>query len=169
MPKKDSWSKKYHQIQKSYPNLKSAMLTDGMVDEEIFIKIIGDVLKSERTVSTPGKRPGLSRADGIERLNKILERDFSDQEFAAAFRNLTNGRSVRSIHAKTGLSKSHVQRLLTGVDHPSIETLEKVAAAFKKHPAYFLEYRIFKVMEHLNVFLIDNPETATTWYKKIWG
>lgn len=168
MSKKDAWAKKYEQIRKDYPNLQSS-ITDKMVDEEMFIKIIGDVLKSERTISTPGKRPGLSRSNGLERLDKVLERDFSDKEFSIAFRNLAAGKSVRAIHVKTGLSKSHVQRLLTGKDSPSIETMLKVASAFKKHPSYFLEYRIYKVMEQLNLFLFENPETATTWYKKVWG
>jgi transcriptional regulator with XRE-family HTH domain len=169
MSKKEAWAKKYQQIAKTYPNINVNSLTGKMVDEDMFIKIIGDVLKSERTVSTPGKRPGLSRADGLERLNKILERDFSDQKFPSAFRNLTAGKSVRAIQSKTGLSKSHVQRLLAEIDHPSVETLEKASAAFNKHPSYFLEYRIFKIMEYVNSFLMDNPETATTWYKKIWG
>jgi len=169
MAKKQSWDKRYQAIRKSYPNLDKADWNKAISDDDIFIKVIGDVLKSERKISTPGKRPGLTKSDGIERLNKILERDFSDLEFSASFRSLVAGRSVRAIHAKTGLSKSHVQRLLTGADNPSIETIEKIASAFKKHPSYFLEYRIFKVLECVNVFLIENPETATTWYKKVWG
>jgi DNA-binding phage protein len=131
--------------------------------------MLGDILKSERKVSTPGKRPSLTKSDGINRLNKILDRDYSSFEFQKAFKVVSNGRSIRSIHAKTGLSKSHVQRLLSGQDNPSIETLEKIARSFDKHPSYFLEYRIYKVLESFNNLMMQNPETATNWYKKILG
>ena len=74
MAKKQSWDKRYQAIRKSYPNLDTADWNKAISDDDIFIKVIGDVLKSERKISTPGKRPGLTKSDGIERLNKILER-----------------------------------------------------------------------------------------------
>jgi transcriptional regulator with XRE-family HTH domain len=169
MSRKKSWEKRYQLIQSSYPNINSIDWSSAVNDDEIFIKMLGDILKSERKVSTPGKRPSLNKSDGINRLNKILDRDYSSLEFDRAFKALTNGRSIRSIHAKTGISKSHVQRLLSGQDIPSIQTIEKIADGFNKHPSYFLEYRIFKVLESFNDLMIKNPETATSWYKKILG
>jgi transcriptional regulator with XRE-family HTH domain len=169
MAKKQSWDKRYQSIKKSYPLIDDPDWNNAISDDDTFIKVLGDILKSERKISTPGKRPSLNKSDGIEKLNRILERDYSDSEFCIAFKNLVGQRSVRAINAKTGLSKSHVQRLLTGADDPSIETMEKIATAFRKHPSYFLEYRSFKVLQSINDFLIKNPETATTWYKKVWG
>lgn len=156
-------------IRSSYPNIASVDWSSAIQDDDVFIKMLGDVLKSERKVSTPGKRPSLSKGDGINRLNKILDRDYSSFEFQKSFRAISNGKSIRSIHAKTGLSKSHVQRLLSGQDFPSIETMEKIANGFNKHPSYFLEYRICKVLESFNNLMLENPETATNWYKKILG
>ena len=169
MSNKKSWDKRYQIIKKNYPNINDDTWISSFDNDDTFIKILGDVLKSERRVSTPGKRPGLSKSDGMERLNKILERDFSDLDFTRAFKALTVGKSVRSITAKTGLSKSHVQRLLSGEDNPSIESMEKIADGFKKHPSYFLEYRIYKILASVNYILVNNPETATNLYSKIRG
>ena len=169
MSKKNSWEKRYKSIQSAHPNLLSVDWSNAIDNDDVFIKLIGDVLKSERKVSTPGKRPSLSRGDGIDRLNKILERDYANNQFPSAFRALASGRSVRSLHAKTGLSKSHIQRLLSGEDTPSIQSMEKIAESFNKHPSYFIEYRIFKILESFNYILLENPEIATNWYKKILG
>ena len=166
---KKSWDKKYQSIKKDYPNLDLDDLSSTISDDDIFIKMLGDILKSERKISSPGKRPSLNRKDGLENLNKMLDRDFSDLPFSRSFRSLCGNRSVRGIHAKTGLSKSHVQRLLTGQDEPSLETMEKIAIAFKKHPSYFLEYRISNVLEYFYEFLMKNSETATVWYRKIFN
>jgi hypothetical protein len=166
MSKKVSWEKRYKSIVDNYPQIDDIWFNSEN-SEDVFIKILGDVLKSERKTSTPGKRPALTKSEGMERIDKILDRDFSDLEFNKSFRLVTNGMSIRSITVKTGLSKSHVQRLLSGQDYPSIETIEKVCLGFKKHPSYFLEYRIYKVLEAVNSLLLDNPETATNWYKKL--
>ena len=163
--KKPSWEKRYQIIKDSHPSVQSEW--GGLIDDDMFIKILGDVLKSERRTSTPGKRPGLSKNEGMEKINKLLDRDFSDLEFSKAFRTLSSGRSIRSITSVTGLSKSHIQRLLSGEDNPSIDSIEKIAKGFKKHPSYFLEYRIYKVLGMLNSVMADNPETATSWYLKM--
>jgi hypothetical protein len=131
MSNKKSWDKRYQIIKKNYPNMVDDAWVSSINTDDAFIKILGDVLKSERKVSTPGKRPGLSKSDGMERLNKLLERDFSDLDFTRAFKALTVGKSIRSITSKTGLSKSHIQRLLSGEDNPSIESMEKIANGFK--------------------------------------
>jgi transcriptional regulator with XRE-family HTH domain len=169
MSKKTSWDKRYEKIKSMYPSIDGVDWSNAIEHDEVFIKMLGDVLKSERKVSTPGKRPSLTKTDGLERLNKILDRDYSSAEFDKAFKILASGRSVRSLNAKTGLSKSHIQRLLTGQDSPSIEVIEKIATAFNKHPSYFLEYRIYIVLDGFNSLMIKNPETATSWYKKIIG
>jgi predicted DNA-binding transcriptional regulator AlpA len=167
MAKKPSWDKRYESIKESYPNIDSSDWSNVINDDEIFISLLGDVLKSERKVSTPGKRPGLNRSDGLEKLNKMLDRDYSDSEFPKSFKALVGSKSIRAVTAKTGLSKSHVQRLLTQNECPSIETLEKIAEGFKKHPSYFLEYRVYKVLESINFLLLKNPETATHWYRRV--
>jgi transcriptional regulator with XRE-family HTH domain len=169
MSKKTSWDKRYEKIKSIYPNIDVINWANIVEHDDIFVKMLGDVLKSERKVSTPGKRPGLSRSDGLEKLDKILDRDYSVMEFEKAFKALAGNRSVRSLNIKTGLSKSHIQRLLTGQDSPSVEAIEKIAYSFNKNPSYFLEYRIYTVLSAFNYLLIKNPEIATSWYKKMIG
>jgi hypothetical protein len=45
--------------------------------------------------------------------------------------------------------------------------MEAIAAAYKKDPAFFLEYRIAFVLLHIDQFLQASPETATAWYVKM--
>ena len=47
--------------------------------------------------------------------------------------------SLRELAAKTGLSKTTLSDLEKGTKNPSLETLEKVAAAFELSPAEFLK------------------------------
>jgi hypothetical protein len=44
--------------------------------------------------------------------------------------------------------------------------MEQIAKAYKKHPSYFLEYRIAKTLVVIDSLLHDSPETATAWYLK---
>lgn len=167
--KKPSWEQRYNQITAQYPQ--AAQVDWSSVfrsDPDVFARLLGDVLKAEGRGSIPGKRPQLDRAEGAKRLAKIAGEDHATVDFAAAFRALTHSLSVRGAARKTGLSQAMTQRLLAGDVQPSFEIMEKVAAAFRKHPSYFLEYRILKVLVFIDKFLTDSPETATYWYDRIY-
>jgi transcriptional regulator with XRE-family HTH domain len=62
-----------------------------------------------------------------------------------------------------------VHRLLNGTVQPSLETMEKIAKAFRKDPSYFVEYRVAFVLISIDKYLSDSPETATVWYHKMKG
>jgi len=170
MARKNSWDEKYLKIKAQYPEVEMTSWSSVFSrDIDVFARLLGDMLKADGRGSTPGKRPQVSRADGLEKLNKLAGSDYSELEFHDAFRALSYGLSVRKIANKTNLSKSHIQLLLTEKSSPSFEAMEKIAEGFGKKPTFFLEYRVAKVMALVESFLFDSPETATAWYHKMFG
>jgi DNA-binding phage protein len=167
VPKKN-WEKKYNEIKEQYPDvLTEDWNTLLRRDSDIFAKLLGDVLKFKGKKSVPGKRPNLTRDEAERRLLRMADEDFANAEFKEAFRALSANRSLRNIAAKTGLGKSYVHRLLNGEQSPSFGTMEEIAKAFNKHPSYFLEYRIAKVVVVVERFLSATPEAASGWYLKV--
>jgi transcriptional regulator with XRE-family HTH domain len=167
MAKKIPWEDKYKRIISQYPEVVDVNWSSVMrQDSDVFARLLGDVLKSGSRGSKPGKRPSLDRGEALDRLAKVADEDFSEFDFQDTFRHLSQGLSVRGISAKTGLGKSYVQRLLQGQADPSFATMEQIAKAFKKHPSFFIEYRIAKTLVVIDSLLRDSPETATSWYLK---
>ena len=161
-------AKKYEEITASFDSIKDLNWGNAISsDEEVFVRLLGDVIKSGGRGSKPGKRPTLDRKAAQEQFAQLAAEDFSELTFTDAFRVLCGKRSVRHVASLTDLSKTGVQDLMTGKTQPSFETMEKVAKGFKKHPSYFLEYRIGYVVAVLAQFLEDEPETATTWFLKV--
>lgn len=163
-----AWEKKLKNVKAQYPDILTedwdALLRK---DSDIFAKLLGDVLKFKGKKSVPGKRPNLTREEGEKRLAKMANEDFAEGQFKDAFRALTANRSIRSVANKTGLGKSYVQRLLSGDQSPSYAAIETIAKAYGKHPSYFLEYRVARVLVVIENLLSSSPETATSWYLKV--
>ena len=163
MSKKADWEARYEKIKEQYPVVGADWSRLGF-ESDIFVDIMGDVIKAEGKRSRPGKRPALDRQAAETELARLSGDGYSEYEFDKAFRILTNGRSIRGIANKVGLDKSYVHRLLRGDTRPSLEAMEKIAVAYRKDPSYFLEYRISMVLMMIEGFLKDSPETATSWY-----
>ena len=167
MAKKIPWEEKHRRILAQYPEVNdvnwSTLLRN---DSDIFARLLGDVLKSGSRGSKPGKRPALGRREALERLAKVGDEDFSEFGFTETFTYLAGEASVRGVAAKTGLGKSDVQRLLQGDAEPSYAVMEQIAEAYRKHPSFFLEYRIAHTLVVIDEFLHSSPETATSWYLK---
>lgn len=168
MPKKIPWEEKHRRIISQYPDINTVNWSELLrSDGDIFARLLGDVLKSGSRGSKPGKRPTLDRREALDRLAKVADEDFSEFDFRTTFRYLTQGASIRGVAAKTGLGKSYVQRLLNGDSEPSFAVMEQIAKSYRKHPSYFLEYRIANTLILIDEFLRESPETATSWYLKL--
>lgn len=169
MTDKETWEERRTKIKAQFPS--TDLISWGKAlqnDNEVFALVLGDLIKAEGKRSRPGKRPSLSRPLAEAELLRLAGEDYSSAPFLRTFRALTFGRSVRGIANKTGLGQTTVQRLLHGAE-PSFSHMEKIAAAYKKHPSYFLEYRIAYVGMVIDGYLREHPETATVWYLKMRG
>lgn len=127
--------------------------------------ILSDVVK----VGTKTGRGARELPDldvGLRRLRGYLDR-YQVTPFVDAFRVLTNHQSTRGIAARTGLSRSHVQRLLAGCTEPTMADMECIAAAYKQPAAWFAEYRATMIAELVKATLLDNPERSAALARKL--
>jgi len=165
--RKAAWYENIQKVKANYPSLNDADW--GRSNQDAFTHVMGDLLKSEGKRSRPGKRPALDRSIAEGELAKLTGSSYSETDFRNAFKALTHGRSIRGIAHKCGMHKDQVHRLLNGTVQPSLETMEKIAKAFRKDPSYFVEYRVAFVLISIDKYLSDSPETATVWYHKMKG
>jgi len=165
------WVKREADFRLSHPEVFERSWESILVDDDHdgLARLLGDMLKVKPNGVRVGKRPVLSRVDAEQRLAAISGDDFSDDPFLPTFRRLCEGRSLQNVASRTGLSRSHVQKLLAGSYEPSLVSLERIAEGFKRSPAFFLEYRVSVVAFLLHDFLVSNPELATVWYMKLRG
>lgn len=167
--KKMPWDKRLTEIQKMFPS--TTRLDWSRVfhsDPTLMGRIISDMAKMEQESSgKPGKRPSLSSEDTAQYYRKYQNDDYSMFEFKDAFKVLKGNRSFRAMAHKCDLSHGMVQRLLNGTADPTPEIMEKVAKAFKKHPSYFLEYRVNYVTSMIFHMMMEYPETSVVQYNKL--
>lgn len=137
-------------------------------DIDLFGRLVKDILKLDQAQpGRPGPRPALDYAQGVARLKQYMGQDYSLDDFQHSLRDLANGRSIRSIARKTGLSKNHVHRLLTGEVQPDGYAMRAVAEAFGKHPSYFPEWRAMWITNAMVNRLEGNPESSIVLYRKL--
>lgn len=136
-------------------------------------KILGDMINDVIKVSVskkgrPGKRSANSEEDVAADLRKLTNSDYADDPFVVAIRYAMGDRSLRQTAAMSGIDKMRLHRLVNGLGIPATgEEMEKLGLALKKDPSYFLEYRAAFVCHALYRMLMDNPDSAVVFYKKI--
>ena len=141
-------------------------------DGALLGRIINDILKVDLAQSQPGrpgKRPSLDPKDAADRWRQMTNDDYTMLPFDRAFTILKGDRSVRHMASKVELDRTLVWNLLKGTKRPNPEIMEKVAKAFKKHPSYFVEYRIDYLLGILFHKLQSSPESSVVFYRKLQG
>lgn len=137
-------------------------------DIDLFARLVKDILKLDQAQpGRPGPRPALDYEQGVARLRQYMGQDYSLDVFPRTLKDLANGSSIRAIARKTGLSKNHVHRLMTGDLEPDAYAMSCVADAYGKHPSYFVEYRALWVANAIVNRLADNPESSIALYRKL--
>lgn len=136
-------------------------------DIDLFARLVKDILKLDQAQpGRPGPRPALDYKQGVARLRQYLGQDYAMDEFPVALKGLANGRSIRSVARKTGLSKNHIHRLLTGELAADAYAMSEIAAAFDKHPSFFLEWRAMWIANALVHHVVDHPEASIALYRR---
>lgn len=168
IPKKVPWKERYKIIGEYFPRAVKLDWHEAFRDVELWGNLLQDLIKLDDTKpGRSGPRPIVPREIAEQRLKQMLRTDFSDLEFRDAFDVLREKRSIRSIAAKTGLDRNMVQRLLSGEKEPDLQLMEQIAIAFKKQPAYFLEWRTAYVLGALESRMMTSPEMTTDLYRRL--
>lgn len=168
LSRKTPWSERVKLISEQFPRAAQLDWHEAFNDIELYGRIVRDILKLDQ--STPGRsgpRPVLDRKLAEQRLKQLHRVDFSEEYFVEAFKNLSHGRSHRSLAAKIGMDRNMVQKLLAGTREPDIQMMEQIALAFKKEPSYFMEYRLAFVLGALEERMLLSPEITVDLYKKL--
>lgn len=168
--RKALWARNYNNVKEEYASVTDLKWRETLsYDTEVFTHILADIIKAEGKRPKPGKRPALDRQSAQEALSRLSGAQFSDRTFVETFSHLVGDRSYRHLAQKTGIHKDTVHKLMHGKLQPSNDTMEAIAAAFGKDPAYFLEYRVHMILAMVGEYLKDAPETATAWYLRARG
>lgn len=140
------------------------------VDPAVMGRIIADIQKREATPSgKPGKIPSVNKEDASQYLLRYQNDDYTIYAFKDAFKYLKGDRSTRAMAHKCKLGQTMVQRLLNGKAEPTVEIMENVARAFKKHPSFFVEYRVAYVVGMMAQRMEAIPEASIVPYMKLRG
>ncbi len=138
-------------------------------DPKILGSLINDIIKvSVSKRGRPGKRSASSEADVAADLRKLTNTDYAEDAFPKALRFAMGGKSLRQTALLANIDKMTLHRLLKGQGVPvSAFQMECIAAALKKDPSYFVEYRAAFICNCIYKILCDNPESAAVFYKKL--
>lgn len=128
-----------------------------IIDQENVTKILGSAVRSK----FPGRKP-LTNSQRAHVMDALAWDDFSEEPFIPTFKALKGLNSLKGL----GIDGEELSALLDGTTSPSIEHMQEIARFFRRHPSYFLEYRIMFIINSLNDFLEHNPSVASTWFVK---
>lgn len=170
-PKKMPWDERAKRIKEMFPSTAQTDFKEIFrIDPMTIAKVYHDCMKMEAgSTGRPGKRPAVNPKDAEQYLRQYQNDDYSVFVFQEAFRILKGDRSFRAMAHKCNLTLGHVQRLLDGRSTPTVEVMEKVARAYKKHPSYFMEYRIAYILGVLSYRMEQYPEASIVPYTNIRG
>lgn len=140
-----------------------------------FLQVLGDVYRIYK--SEEAKRNGTANPQGgrrkttidgnITELWALVTPVFSVEAFPQAFEAIRNGRSLRQLAIRAGMSKSMVHRY-TGVKPaatPDRYDIERLSKALDVHPAYFREWREMVVTDLLTSIFLAKPNLSITLLK----
>lgn len=125
---------------------------------------IYDVVKAEedkeRGIRSMGRRPARKGVSLDELFAVVLPPSYSNDPFPLALKNLIAARSQRQFAMKVPCNQSTLSRMLAGQMKPDLVMLERLAAAGKVHPAYFMEWRALYLGQVITQVFLLRPNMS---------
>lgn len=166
--KRIPWEERIKLIEEQFPGVRNADWNIILKDVDTLGRVIRDVLKVDQIEpGRAGPRPNLNVERGMQTWREITGQDFCELPFVDALRLLTRGQAVRTVARKVNVTKTRMDRLMRGIDHPSADDLRAIAAAYRKKPSFFAEYRTEYVTAAIVAGLAQEPEMTTAIYSKL--
>lgn len=166
-----NWNEREVLVHREFPESVEPPWEDTL-DDATLERVLQDILKHEQQEpGRDGPLPNLDWDKGIQSWRELTGQDFTGLPFWQAFRllayDISGPQSMSVIARKTGLSRPRVHRLITGEVTPGLDAILAVAAAYKKKPGFFAEYRAQVIAKHISVVLTDNPEFSANMYRRV--
>lgn len=134
-------------------------------NSDIMWQLVGDIYQAvrfqeerERGVVRMGRRP---RTTGSldEVWKTVFPPTYSNEPFGKALADLLETRrmSQRAFAPKVPCHQTTLCRFLNGTNKPDLQMMERIAAAAKVHPSYFVEWRAEYVGKVIWQVLLERP------------
>jgi hypothetical protein len=163
-----AWAGRCANAAAAYPSVERPEFTRHLdAHPEIMGAIFRDILRFDNDRDPAGRRSTPELSHGIETLRELMGDRYSMDPFGFSLQRLAAGRSSAMLAARTGLSRSTIQRLRTGAMGPTKGHIEAVAAAFGKDPLWFVEYRAMLLAEMVAAEALRNPERSAAMVGKL--
>jgi hypothetical protein len=141
---------------------------------DIMWSIIGDVYDAVKTeeekaagIRRMGRRPARHGTSMEEVYATVFPTVYSSDPFPEALTKLLAGRSQRAFAAKIPCNQGTISRLLSGQLEPDIVMMERVAAAAKVAPYFFVEYRAQAIGQMVVKILMEQPNMSIQAMKRV--
>lgn len=138
-------------------------------------RILGDIfdaVKAEEEkaagVHRMGRRP--ARTGSLQEVyDTVFPAPYSMDPFPEAMIKLLGGRSARQFAPKVPVHQTTMSRLMRGDIKPDLLMLERIAAAAKVHPSFFVEYRAQFVGQLLTRVFTERPNMGVAAFREVKG
>lgn len=132
---------------------------------DILWSIIGDIVKIMKSTDSPrrvGRRPSVDGMSMDELWKLLYPEQFTMDPFPIALRDLMErtGTSERALARKIPCSQPMINRWVRGLRKISLGDLERIAAALRVPPSYFVEYRARKFASLVESHFMANPNAS---------
>lgn len=133
-------------------------------EPQAMYNILADIIKlAHAKPGRVGQRP-MPREEEVD-LDALIYGQVSNEPLVATLPRLMT-MSERKFAERVRMSRTQVQRVLTGEYEPDMDQLRRIAAAVNVPPTYFLEYRVMMVVAALHNIMSENPNVATALYRR---
>lgn len=133
-------------------------------EPQAMYSILADIIKlAHAKPGRVGQRP-MPREEEVD-LDALIYGQVSNDPLTEVLPKLMT-MSERRLAQMVRVSKTMMQRILSGAYEPDIDQMRRIAAAVNVPPTYFLEYRIAMVMSAVNGMMAENPNVATALYRR---
>lgn len=165
------WAERQRLIEATFPSTQQLAWNRAFKnDTALFGEVLRGILKYDQArKGKPGPRPVANREDSEARLVQFMGEDYSLDPMPVALEKLKGSLSIRGVAAKSGINFNIIFALLHGKQNPDLYTMEQLAAAFNKHPSYFVEYRTQYIVAALVQQINTWPESSIVAYRKLKG
>lgn len=143
-------------------------------NHDIMWAIIGDVYDAVKTeeerdggLRRLGRRPARSSNSIAEVWDTVFPAQFSMDPFPVAFAKLLGDRSQHAFALRVPCNQGMISKLLAGHKPPDLVMLERIAAAAKVSPFYFVEFRSLWMGRLVSEALQAHPQLGITAIKKV--
>lgn len=144
----------------------AGMYALGRILYDIYDKVVDEEEKANGLVRK-GRRPARKEVPLEEVYRKVLPPAPSLLPFPEALKEVMNGKSLRWLAPKIPIDVSTLSRVLRSKSTPDIVLLERIAAAVKVHPGYFLEWRALYIGQLITEVYLASPNLSIASHRAL--